>query len=472
MIHFACTDESAEFLTQLMKLKIGVDRGDVEHLLQDVGAHINTLMILSHIQNFGGVHVVFIHLSSSITFVYVQADICSGYCLKLLARIGDRASETLPNQPQDTYMSMRWRPAPAVPANLADGTPRLYVGPPPEDPEGRSKHYQCFCSLVWGARLQREPLHAKRAKDLYLEAENKHQQHVLEHGIQPDQEDCDETGPSFLALLGEQTLKKEDVVNDVSLWESQWKRELMQRQRELQDTVDGVSTCTAKQRTQSRFHAMMNNAYGSRKNYIHFMTHGAYLLNSRHLSPPLISVEAAEAAASNGGAHESTSRIHPLQKRRPRFMNPGKRSEQRYKHCKNMWADARKYIQGEDVQRTGKAFNFVVDRINGDTRLETWPAAPGQSDAQPKASHECVAHHMQQYVPGFAKDVRGLDDARKNGLSASWTCTSPPATHSCPTHDAWYQSSGKSWWNHSDWWQSYTWYQSSSNDSSSFAAGG
>jgi hypothetical protein len=375
--------------------------------------------------------------------------------------------------PQEAYNRVTWVvPDPEKPSVTADCTPRFYVGAPPTDAEGQHKHYQCFCSLVWGAKLQHDALHAKREDYLYKKAQAKHTQHVLEHGIQPDQEDCDETGPSFLALLGEQTLKKEDVVNDVSLWESEWKGALMQRQRELQDMVEGISTCTAKQRTQSRFHAMMNNAYGSRKNYIHFMTHGAYLLNSRHLPPPLISVEAAEAAASNGGAHESTSRIHPAPKWRPRYMDPGKRSDKRYKHYEKMSVDALKSVKGEDVQRKGKTFDFVVARIMDYTRLETSPTAPGQSDAQPKASHEYVAHHMQQYVHGFAKDVRGLDDARKNGLSASWTCTSPPATHSCSKHDAWYQSSGKSWWNHSDWWQSYTWYQSSSNDSSSFAAGG
>jgi hypothetical protein len=98
MIHFACTDESADILIDLMRLKIGVDRGAVEYLLQDVGAHINTLMILSHIQNFGGVHVVFIHLSSSITFVYVHTCICSCYCLKLLPRMYAHVSETVPNQ--------------------------------------------------------------------------------------------------------------------------------------------------------------------------------------------------------------------------------------------------------------------------------------------------------------------------------------------------------------------------------------
>ncbi len=125
--------------------------------------------------------------------------------------------------------------------------------------------------------------------------------------------------------------------------------------------------------------------------------------------------------------------------------NPGVRSNKRYQYYGSMCGDALKRTQGEDVQKTGKAFSFVVNRIEDNARLETSPTAPGQSDAQPKASHEHVAHHMQQYVPGFAKDVRGLDDARKNGLSASWTCTSPPATHGWSKYDTCSQSSGNSW---------------------------
>jgi hypothetical protein len=346
--------------------------------------------------------------------------------------------------PQEAYGRVTWAvPDPKKPSLIADGTPRFYVGAPPTDAEGQHMHYECFCSLLWGARHQHDSLHAKRAEALYNKAQVKHTQHILEHGIQPDQEDCDETGSSFLALLLEQTLKKEDVVNDVYHWELQWRRSPVQRQHEQQDTMRGISTWNAKARTRNRFNAMLTNGYGSRNNYIHFMTHGAYLLESRHLPPPCI--EAAAAVTRNVGAYESTSRIHPLPKPRPRFMNPGKRSEQRYKYCKNMWADARKYIQGEDVQRAGKAFNFVVDRINGDTRLETWPTAPGQSDAQPKASHEHVAHRMQSYERVFAEDGRELKDARENGWSAGWTRTSPPATHSWSKHDAWYQSSCKCW---------------------------
>ena len=113
----------------------------------------------------------------------------------------------------------------------------------------------------------------------------------------------------------------------------------------------------------------------------------------------------------------------------PAQHEPGKGSDQRYKHYGKLSVDAWKFVQGEDVQRAGKAFSFVVDRINGDTRLETWPTAPGQSDAQPKASHEHVAHRMQSYEPVFAEDGRELKDARENGWSVGWTRTSPPATH-------------------------------------------
>ncbi len=134
-----------------MKLKIGVGRGDVEHLLKDNGErgtrkHTNDILCY---ENPGGIHVVFIHQSSSVTFVCVHTGICGFYCLKCLARIEDDVSEYVPSQhtysrflcaPQDTYRSMRWRPAPAVLASLANGTPRFYVGPQPEDQEGHRRH--------------------------------------------------------------------------------------------------------------------------------------------------------------------------------------------------------------------------------------------------------------------------------------------------------------------------------------------
>jgi hypothetical protein len=222
--------------------------------------------------------------------------------------------------PQEAYGRVTWAvPDPESPSLIADGTPRFYVGAPPTDAEGQHMHYECFCSLLWGARHQHDSLHAKRAEALYNKAQVKHTQHILEHGIQPDQEDCDETGSSFLALLLEQTLKKEDVVHDVCRWELQWRRSPVQRQHEQQDMKRGISMWNAKARTHNRFNAMLTNGYGSRINYIHFMTHGAYWLESRHLPPPCI--EAAAAVTRNVGAYESTSRIHPLPKPRPRFMN-------------------------------------------------------------------------------------------------------------------------------------------------------
>ena len=43
---FSCADESADVLAQLMKLKmVGVPREDMERILPDVGAHINTRAI-------------------------------------------------------------------------------------------------------------------------------------------------------------------------------------------------------------------------------------------------------------------------------------------------------------------------------------------------------------------------------------------------------------------------------------------
>jgi hypothetical protein len=111
--------------------------------------------------------------------------------------------------PQEAYNLVIWVvPDPKKPSRTADGTLRFYVGAPPTDAEGQRMHYQCFSSLLWGAKLQHDSLHTKRAEALHNKAQVEHTQRVLEHGIQPDQEDCDELGPSFRALVGEQTLKK------------------------------------------------------------------------------------------------------------------------------------------------------------------------------------------------------------------------------------------------------------------------
>ena len=65
--------------------------------------------------------------------------------------------------PEDAYEHVSWLHVPAKRPRLADGSVPFYEGPPPVDPEGRKKHYECFCSLVWGARLQHHALHERRA---------------------------------------------------------------------------------------------------------------------------------------------------------------------------------------------------------------------------------------------------------------------------------------------------------------------
>ena len=120
--------------------------------------------------------------------------------------------------PQEAYNRVTWVvPDPQKPSLTADGTPRFYVGPPPTDAEGQHKHYQCFSSLVWGATLQHESLHAKRENDLYEKARVKLMQHVWEHGVRPRQEECDVSGPDFLAQQGCQTQTQEEVEKDVAL---------------------------------------------------------------------------------------------------------------------------------------------------------------------------------------------------------------------------------------------------------------
>ena len=130
---------------------------------------------------------------------------------------------------------MRWRPAPATPAYLADGTPRLYVGPPPEDPEGRSKHYQCFCSLVCAARQQHEMLHKPRDPCLGAKVEVE-----LDHYFGQSHARFD-SGNDLAALQSAQTLQAEDVENELRDWEHQWRGHLVQQQRQRDDIAGGLT---------------------------------------------------------------------------------------------------------------------------------------------------------------------------------------------------------------------------------------
>ena len=105
----------------------------------------------------------------------------------------------------------------------------------------------------------------------------------------------------------------------------------MQRKRQIEDTLVGSASMTqAKQRTHSRFEAMLTNACGSRQNYTHFMVHAVYLLDERKLPPPVISVEAAFAASVHGGAAAASSRSHPIPPSRPRYLDSGLRGSSSY----------------------------------------------------------------------------------------------------------------------------------------------
>ncbi len=103
--------------------------------------------------------------------------------------------------PQEAYGRVTWVvPDPKNPSLIADGTPRLYVGPPPEDPEGRSKHYQCFCSLVWAAQQQHEMLHRQRDRCLGAKAVVE-----LAHDLGQSHARCD-SGNDLATLQSAQTL--------------------------------------------------------------------------------------------------------------------------------------------------------------------------------------------------------------------------------------------------------------------------
>jgi hypothetical protein len=219
---------------------------------------------------------------------------------------------------------MCWRPAPATPAYLADGTHRLYVGPPPEDPEGRSQHYHCFCSLVWAAKQQHEMLHKRR--DRCLGAKVKVE---LDHCLGQSPARCD-SGNDLAALQSAQTLQAEDVENELRDWEHQWRGHLVQQQRQRDDIAGGLTMWQAKQRTHTRFEAMLNNVYGSHRNYIHFMVHGAYLLDERKLPPPVIPVEATLAPKVHVPADVASSASHAIPLSRPRCKDSGFRANSSY----------------------------------------------------------------------------------------------------------------------------------------------
>ena len=226
--------------------------------------------------------------------------------------------------PQETYESMHWRPAPATPAYLADGTPRLYVGPPPEDPEGRSNHYQCFCSLVWAAKQQHEMLHTHRDRCLGAKVAVE-----LDHYLGQSHARFD-SGNDLAALQSAQTLQAEDVEEELRNWEHRWRGLQAQQQRQIEDMSDGFAMWQAKQRTHTRFEAMLNNVYGSYRNYIHFMVHGSYLLDERKLPPPVIPVEATLAPKVHGPADVASSASHAIPLARPRCKASGFRANSSY----------------------------------------------------------------------------------------------------------------------------------------------
>jgi hypothetical protein len=104
----------------------------------------------------------------------------------------------------------------------------------------------------------------------------------------------------------------------------------VQRDRQVADMTGGLSMWQAKQRTHTRFEAMLNNVYGSHRNYIHFMAHGAYLLDERKLPPPVIPVEATLAPKVHGPADVASSASHAIPLSRPRYLDSGFRANSSY----------------------------------------------------------------------------------------------------------------------------------------------
>ena len=112
--------------------------------------------------------------------------------------------------------------APAKKQKLADGKVRFYDGPPPVDPEGRRRHYECFCSLVRDARLQHHALHERRAVYFSEKVLRDIHSFVTDYQIPGGTQDVDESGASFTEMLSRAKLTNSDVRDEISRWEKEW----------------------------------------------------------------------------------------------------------------------------------------------------------------------------------------------------------------------------------------------------------
>ena len=272
---------------------------------------------------------------------------------------------------EDALARMGWSPRPVKRLKRADGT-WLKEGPPPDDTEGKREHYERFCSLVWVARLQHNMLHDRRGSCLEDKALKDMNSSVAEHQLPGAPHEVDVIVDAFDVMLSTTKLTEQDVTDHLAVWKREWEGTQRERARTLYDReVNRYNASKAYTRARSRFDAMLNNDYGSRRNFVHFMVHGTYLLDERKLPPPRPSTEyAADASAfaehtdCHGRATASSGSRECLSSR-GRYLNPNTTREKRVDYRRQFGMDVTRSRIGLQVNRTRTIMRFVSERANG-----------------------------------------------------------------------------------------------------------
>jgi hypothetical protein len=312
---------------------------------------------------------------------------------------------------EDAYACIDWSPRPVKRLKRADGT-WLKEGPPPDDTEGKREHYERFCSLVWVARLQHNMLHDQRDSWLKDKALKDMNSSTAEHQLPGAPHEVDVIVDAFDVMLSTTELTEEDVTYHMRVWQREWEGTQRERARTLYDReVSGLNAHKANARARSRFDAMLNNDYGSRKNCIHFMVHGAYLLDERKLPPPRPSTEyAADASAfvehtdCHGRATASSGSRECLSSR-GRYLNPNTTREKRVDYRRQFGMDVTRSRIGLQVNRTRTIMRFVSERANGSSCRA---APPTDVPLGPSAPARNVRHHVNK----FADNAQTLESTR------------------------------------------------------------
>jgi hypothetical protein len=167
---------------------------------------------------------------------------------------------------------------------------------------------------------------------------------------------------------------------------------------------------------------MLNNDYGSRKNFVHFMAHGAYLLDDRKLPPPSTSTEyAADAGAfvehtDGHGRATASSRSREFLASRGSYLNPTTTREKCVDYPRRFGMDVTRSRLGLQVNRTRTIMRLVSERANGSSCRATPPTYVPLGPSAPAAPAPRVityaARNVRRRVSEFVDNAQTLESTR------------------------------------------------------------